>query len=317
MRPPAPQIRWPAMAAQRSSTRVRSRRPRRAWAQSHSRPSPAPPISGRGAAPCHAGRAAAYRSGRGGLTRRRNEVIAQIMLGHWPGQRPPRSAPGWRGPPSNGSALALAAVPKPAVLGARAVLAALGSRRRCPGGRRDPPARTGPRHPSPAAARRSHRRPLPPGRRDGRPVDQHVLDGKWSAVFFGYTNCPDTCPATLQALNAAGQQLGAARKDFQVVFISVDPARDTPAEMKALRHKPGLSREGACGPDGHAGRGRLRRRRIPRVLRQGRYGPRLRRPAQCAAIYLMDPQGRFVKPLDEAQPRWRTRETDQGQAMGA
>src|SRR5579875_2578437 len=42
---------------------------------------------------------------------------------------------------------------------------------------------------------------------DGRPADQHVLDGKWSAVFFGYTNCPDTCPATLAALNAATQRL--------------------------------------------------------------------------------------------------------------
>jgi len=63
----------------------------------------------------------------------------------------------------------------------------------------------------------------------GQPVDQGVLKGKWSAVFFGYTNCPDACPTTLFALAQAEKQLKAA--DFQTVFISVDPARDTPAQM--------------------------------------------------------------------------------------
>lgn len=65
----------------------------------------------------------------------------------------------------------------------------------------------------------------------GRPVDQHVLKGKWSAVFFGYTNCPDACPTTLFALGQAEKDLGDKAKDFQTVFISVDPARDTPAQM--------------------------------------------------------------------------------------
>lgn len=65
----------------------------------------------------------------------------------------------------------------------------------------------------------------------GRAVDQGVLKGKWSAVFFGYTNCPDACPTTLFALGQAEKQLGAQARDFQTVFISVDPARDTPAQM--------------------------------------------------------------------------------------
>jgi protein SCO1/2 len=65
----------------------------------------------------------------------------------------------------------------------------------------------------------------------GRAVDQGVLKGKWSAVFFGYTNCPDACPTTLFALGQAEKQLGPQASDFQTVFISVDPARDTPAQM--------------------------------------------------------------------------------------
>lgn len=67
----------------------------------------------------------------------------------------------------------------------------------------------------------------------GQAVDQTVLDGRYSAVFFGFTHCPDVCPATLQTLAAASQQLGPKAKDLQVVFISVDPQRDTPAALKA------------------------------------------------------------------------------------
>ncbi|HEX3699656.1 MAG TPA: SCO family protein [Phenylobacterium sp.] len=65
----------------------------------------------------------------------------------------------------------------------------------------------------------------------GRQVDQSVLKGRWSALFFGYTNCPDACPTTLFALAQAEKQLGPKAADFQTVFISVDPARDTPAQM--------------------------------------------------------------------------------------
>jgi protein SCO1/2 len=53
-----------------------------------------------------------------------------------------------------------------------------------------------------------------------------------SAVFFGFTYCPDVCPGTLQGLSAATDQLGPKAKDLQIVFISIDPARDTPEQMK-------------------------------------------------------------------------------------
>jgi protein SCO1/2 len=65
-----------------------------------------------------------------------------------------------------------------------------------------------------------------------------VLKGKWSAVFFGYTYCPDACPTTLFALGQAQKLLGAKAADFQTVFISVDPARDTPAQLKTYLSNP-------------------------------------------------------------------------------
>jgi protein SCO1/2 len=68
----------------------------------------------------------------------------------------------------------------------------------------------------------------------GRTVDQRVLEGKWSAVFFGYSFCPDACPTTLFALGQAETMLGASSDRFQTVFISVDPARDTPKQLASF-----------------------------------------------------------------------------------
>jgi protein SCO1/2 len=71
-----------------------------------------------------------------------------------------------------------------------------------------------------------------------RPQDQSLLQGKWSAVFFGYTYCPDVCPTTLQALGEAQDRLGPKAAGLQVVFISVDPGRDTPAQLKTYLSNP-------------------------------------------------------------------------------
>jgi len=55
------------------------------------------------------------------------------------------------------------------------------------------------------------------------------FEGKWTAVFFGYTNCPDICPATLQLMKRAVDQLEAdQREQVEVAFVSIDPERDTP-----------------------------------------------------------------------------------------
>jgi len=56
--------------------------------------------------------------------------------------------------------------------------------------------------------------------------------GKVVVMFFGYTQCPDVCPTTMQVMAQAQDQLGPKAKDLQVVFISVDPERDTPEKMK-------------------------------------------------------------------------------------
>lgn len=56
--------------------------------------------------------------------------------------------------------------------------------------------------------------------------------GKVVVLEFGYTTCVDVCPVSLAALADARKKLGAAGADVQVVFITVDPARDPPARLK-------------------------------------------------------------------------------------
>lgn len=62
------------------------------------------------------------------------------------------------------------------------------------------------------------------------------LKGEWSFVFFGYTYCPDICPTTLSALTGVVKQLQEDPQgltNIQVVFVSVDPQRDTPDILEA------------------------------------------------------------------------------------
>ena len=63
----------------------------------------------------------------------------------------------------------------------------------------------------------------------GQPRTLADYRGKAVAVFFGYTQCPDVCPTTLAALAEATRSLGADADKVQVVFITVDPDRDTAA----------------------------------------------------------------------------------------
>ncbi|HYZ63022.1 MAG TPA: SCO family protein [Acetobacteraceae bacterium] len=66
----------------------------------------------------------------------------------------------------------------------------------------------------------------------GRTVTEQQFRGKWMLVYFGYTHCPDACPTALQDMANAMDLLGEKKRDVALVFITVDPERDTPAVMK-------------------------------------------------------------------------------------
>lgn len=85
----------------------------------------------------------------------------------------------------------------------------------------------------------------------GKPFDVDRLRGKWSFIFFGYTNCPDVCPLTLSILNGVYQKLQKTPADVantQVVFVSVDPRRDKIPELKKYVHFFNPHFIGATGP---------------------------------------------------------------------
>jgi protein SCO1/2 len=131
----------------------------------------------------------------------------------------------------------------------------------------------------------------------GARVDQSILKGKWSAVFFGYTYCPDVCPTTLTALGGATQALDPDdAKAFQVVFITIDPARDTPAQLKRYLSADSFPKHavGLTGTPGQiAAVAKAYRVFYQKVPQGGSYVM-----DHTAIVYLMNPQGQFVTPLD-------------------
>ncbi len=67
----------------------------------------------------------------------------------------------------------------------------------------------------------------------GKTVTEKDFLGRHSLVFFGFTHCPDICPATLQVASEAMEKLGPLADKVQPVFVSVDPERDTPEILKS------------------------------------------------------------------------------------
>ncbi len=117
----------------------------------------------------------------------------------------------------------------------------------------------------------------------GRMFGSANLRGHWSLLFFGYTNCPDFCPTTLTTLAAVQKRLRAAKAPVlpQVIFVSVDAKRDTPAQLE--KYVPYFDPEfigltAADQPSHRGGRETARRRRghWARIRRQ-LHGRSLRR----------------------------------------
>jgi protein SCO1/2 len=126
---------------------------------------------------------------------------------------------------------------------------------------------------------------------EGQAVDQSLLNDKWSLVFFGFTYCPDFCPTTLTALEATRQRLGDAGDDLQIVFISVDPERDTPQALKDYLSSDGFP-PGVIGLTGSeaqvAGAARAYRAFYEKVGEGEGYTVN-----HSLTVYLMGPDGRF------------------------
>jgi protein SCO1 len=134
----------------------------------------------------------------------------------------------------------------------------------------------------------------------GRPVDQRVLDGKWSAVFFGYTFCPDVCPTTLNAVADAMDKLGPAASQVRPLFITIDPARDTPAVVKQFAAAFGSRITGLTGTPEEIAKVAKEYHVYYAEHRTGP-GPNDYSMDHSSILYLMDPKGGFVAPVGADQ----------------
>lgn len=133
---------------------------------------------------------------------------------------------------------------------------------------------------------------------DGRPVDQTMLDGKWSLVFFGFTYCPDYCPTTLAALEATRRRLGDRAENLQIVFISVDPERDTPRALKDYLSSDGFP-EGVIGLTGTPAQVRAAAGAYKAFYQKVGEGEGYTMN-HSLTVYLMGPDGRFRTAVAEA-----------------
>lgn len=128
---------------------------------------------------------------------------------------------------------------------------------------------------------------------DGHGVTDQSFRGKAMLVYFGYTHCPDACPTALQDMVTALDKVPADRRDqVQIVFITVDPERDTPAVMKSYVGAFGPGIEGLTGSPGAVAQA-AREYRVYYARHEERGGEYSM--DHSGIVYLMDKQGRFVR----------------------
>jgi len=128
---------------------------------------------------------------------------------------------------------------------------------------------------------------------DGRPFSSDQLKGKPTLIYFGFTYCPDVCPTSLLLMETAIEKLGPdAAKKVNVVFITIDPERDTPELLKGYVPNFGAEIIGLTGtPQQIADVAKAYRVYYQKV--PGKEGsPYLM--DHSSIVYLLDRNGRFV-----------------------
>lgn len=136
----------------------------------------------------------------------------------------------------------------------------------------------------------------------GRPVTEASLLGKPTAIFFGFTYCPEVCPTTLLELSSALKTLGPVADKLNIVFVSVDPERDTPEQLRLYLSNFDPRIRGFTGtPDAVAKAAKAYRvyyRKVP--VEGGTYTV-----DHSSSVYLFDATGGFVEPIAYGAPQER------------
>lgn len=128
-----------------------------------------------------------------------------------------------------------------------------------------------------------------------QPFNLERLKGKWSFVFFGYTHCPDICPTTLSTLTGVIKQLRADPQGVpktQVVFVSVDPERDTPDILESYMKYFSEAFQGITGTQQDIDN--LTRQFGAGYIKEPETAPGEYLVSHASSIFLVNPQGELL-----------------------
>ena len=151
------------------------------------------------------------------------------------------------------------------------------------------------RPPTPAMAQGGPGGPFTLVDTSGRPFTQEDLKGRWNIIFFGFTFCPDVCPTTRDTLGRTLDLLGRDKDKVRIIFVSVDPGRDTPEKVGAYLANPAFP-EGVVGLTGTPEQVAVVARAY-KVFYQKEGEGDAYLINHSSISYLMDPSGRFARVL--------------------
>lgn len=128
------------------------------------------------------------------------------------------------------------------------------------------------------------------------PLSEKDLRGKWSYIFFGYLSCPDVCPNTLHELSQfrtlLKDETGLEPEDLQVIFVSVDPERDSTENL--ARYVSHFNKKFIGATAGKGAIDRLTKQFGAGYILETETGPGQYLVTHTSAIFLVDPLGRLV-----------------------
>lgn len=129
----------------------------------------------------------------------------------------------------------------------------------------------------------------------GKPFSDGDVKGRPFVLFFGFTSCPDVCPTTLYELSKLMAKLGPKADRMQVLFVTVDPERDTPERLASYLSSFDPRITGLTGTLAEVD---AMTKTFKAYYRRVDTGDGDYTMDHTAAVYLMGPDGRFVATLD-------------------
>ena len=145
---------------------------------------------------------------------------------------------------------------------------------------------------------------------NGKTVTDRDFRGKYMLIFFGFTHCPDICPAELQVMSAALDALGSKADEVVPVFVTLDPERDTPEAVGTYVKIFGKNFVGLTGsPTAIANAAKAYRVIYSKFEYKGKDGNYGYSIDHSALVYLMDKDGQYLTHFTYGTPASKMTET--------